>query len=59
MYFFKPNDNPPNWHLSDFVYPVEQVCSNHKKIINNSYECLGHEDGDSMYPTYHGIVEEG
>ena len=59
MYFYKTNDNPPNLHLWDFIDPVDLVCSNHKKITNNSYQCCGHEDGDKMYPSYHGMPHEG
>jgi len=59
MYFYKTNDNPPNLHLWDFIDPVDLVCSNHKKITNNSYQCCGHEDGDKMYPSYHGMLHEG
>ncbi len=59
MYMYKPKDNPPNLHIWDFVDPVERVCSNHRKIKNNTYECMGHEDGDFMYPSHHGIPIKG
>lgn len=59
MYIYKPNYSPANLHKWDFIDPVEYVCSNVKSIDGFKYQCLGHLDGDKLYPTYHGIPENG
>jgi hypothetical protein len=59
MYIYKSKESPPGLHICDYVDPVERICSNHKKIKNNSFECQGHEDGDFMYPSYHGLPSKG
>ena len=58
MYIYKPKDSPPNIHKWDFVDPVERICSNFKKVKSNSYECMGHEDGDFNYPSHHGLFDK-
>jgi hypothetical protein len=37
------------------------VCSNNKKKVNGKtthYKCMGHEDGDYFYPSFHGKLDE-
>lgn len=54
LYLYEKNASIPNLHKWDFVDSPQFICSNHQKHNDRVYECLGHEDGDYFYPSFHG-----
>lgn len=59
MFIHDDEDDAKNLHDWDFIDPIKYVCSNNSKIKKDVYRCDGHEDGDKLYPSYHGDPERG
>lgn len=52
--FIYDKPDAPNIHKWDFIDPIDFICSHHKQHGKNKFECLGHPDGDKLYPAFHG-----
>lgn len=51
-----PRSHPPDkmghW---DYYDQAHMICSNHEVALHGQvYRCLGHSEGDHLYPTFHG-----
>ena len=44
----------------DYYDEVHNICSHHEVLTpGRKYKCLGHSEGDHLYPTFHGDPARG